>query len=560
MKVMDMRSVLFPIALLASPGIGYAQSAAHPSEASSCDAFAAATKAAPAVPATAIGLPSRGAVVTSAQSVSATADHRAFCMVKGQIDAANPADPTILFELNLPAAWNGKAVQMGGAGFNGAVVDGLGRSPGQAVGEAVPLAQGYATYGSDSGHQSGGFDGRFGLNAQALANYSGESVKRLHDAASYLIRRYYHRPARRTYYAGGSKGGQEGLVAAQRYGADYDGIVAFYPAAQNQAMVTAWYNMWTAAYARPGAALSPAKQALLTKAVLEACDGLDGVVDGVVANTQACTSTFAVNRLRCPGGGDQGDGCLSDAQIDTLQLAATPYRFPFPLAHGVTQIGPFPVYMGADLNGMIFGRDGGDGNTAMYHAFFEQVVPYFVLGKADASASDFSVRDHQARMQQISAIFDVSNPDIDRFRARGGKLIIVQGTTDMLVPETMTTAYVETLRQRYGENLRGFVRYYLQPGYGHGLGAFQLGWDALKAVDEWVETGRAPVHPVARDRNSATAGRTMPLCEQPRYPRYLGTGSPREERNYTCALPEEPLVTLKGAGQPAARTQAGKRS
>lgn len=490
------------------------------------------------VPANAFGLPTGPATVATAQWQEGEGGKIAHCEITGQIAAKAPNDPPIRFQLNLPRDWNGKAVQFGGAGFNGFVVTGLSPGPGDKPGDPLPLARGYATYGSDSGHSGGGFDGRFGLNPQAMANYSGESVKRTHDAAVALIHRYYQKAPRRVYYAGGSKGGHEGLVAAQRYAADFDGVISFYPAARNQSMVLAWYGMWQAAYSRPGAALNGNKQALLHKAVLKACDGLDGAVDGIVANTQACNAAFAVNQLRCPQGADAGDDCLSDRQIDTLQAAASVLRFPFPMSHGVTSIGPFPVLQGAGLNGFLFDPSGsGEGKGAMYWRFAEQVIPYFDAGKPDFSVSDFNMRDFQPRVQEISAMFDASSPDLDAFHRRNGKMILVQGTIDMLVPPSLTTHWVETLRARYGAALPGFLRYYVQPGYGHGQGEFVLGWNALDALDMWVESGKAPDTPVAVDTRADHHGRTMPLCEEPRYPHFSGHGSMNEASSYTCRLP-----------------------
>lgn len=293
------------------------------------------------------------------------------------------------------------------------------------------------------------------------------------------------------------------------------------------------------AYKQPGASLNRAKQALLKRRTLEQCDSLDGVVDGLISATGACQTKFAINELRCIDGADTGDDCLSDRQIDALERAASPILFPYPLAHGVKANGPYPVYLGADLAGTLYDPAGPGGVTAAYALFANGVFPNFVAGKASFPAANYNMRDFQRRVQQLSSQYDASDPDIDAFRNRKGKLIIVQGTTDMLVPESMTTAYVDRLRARYGAKLRSFARYYVQPGYGHGFGDFTLTWDALAELDKWVETGKASASPVATDASPSTKGREMPLCEHPRYPQYVGKGDPRAAASYRCSLPSE---------------------
>lgn len=240
------------------------------------------------VPSNAFILSTSGATVSAASLVAAdpTSGTGEFCKLTGQINAAQNGDPPIRFQVNLPSRWNTKAIQFGGGGFNGTVVTGEGNVSNAPSTAQTPLERGYTTYGSDSGSTP---DGSFGLNAQALANYSGESVKRTRDAAMALTGTYYKQKPTRTYYIGGSKGGHEGLVAAQRYAADYDGVVAYYPANQNQAMVHSWDRMWRTAYGTPGGSLNSAEMALLKTKVLDTCDSLDGLADGIVGNVDGCT-------------------------------------------------------------------------------------------------------------------------------------------------------------------------------------------------------------------------------------------------------------------------------
>jgi len=506
------------------------------------------------IPMVEIGLPSRGAVVTSAilKDADAGAGLPEHCQVQASVLAAGLLDYSLMLQANLPTTWNRKALQFGGGGFNGvlSLADGTGNFIHAPTTTPKPLAQGYLTFGSDGGHQGTPFTGEFAMNAEALANYAGESVKRTHDAALAVARRYYQAAPSRTYYHGGSKGGHEGLVAAQRYASDYDGVVAYYPASQNQALVLNWFRMWEAAWRQPGGSLTRAKRQLLHTRVLEACDSADGIADGIVANLAACDAAFSVDALRCEGGADTGDTCMSDTQIATLKTAAVAMRFAFPLANGVTTNGPYPVFTGGDLDswleetllnlpgGVLLGLTGvtvpnleattGTGLASSYGIFTDNVIRYFIQQNPASTTYGFDYRAWQPRVEQISRLYDASNPDLDALRARGGKLIVVQGTTDMLVPHTMTTAYFKTVQQRYGGNTKSFARYFVQPGFGHSGGYFNMTWDSLAALEAWVERGQAPSNPVA-----VSGDRAMPLCEFPTWAKYTG-GDPKLATSFAC--------------------------
>ncbi len=488
------------------------------------------------VPASAFALATGGAtfsaaaVVPSVPASGATAATPEYCKVTGSIAAAQASDPSILYQVNLPSAWNYKTVQFGGGGTNGTVITGTGNvtSGGSAT---TPLQRGYVTFGGDSGHQGSGAD--FFLNDTATANYGKESVKKTKDLATALIQAYYKAPQKRNYYIGGSKGGQEGLHAAQDYAADYDGVMAYYPAAQFGSLVLSWYRLWDAAYSVPGAALNPAKLALLQTAVRTTCDSLDGVADGIVSNLDACAVAFSVQTLRCPGGADTGDTCLSDQQIATLNVGASPMNFAFPMPNGISSVGPWPMYNLGDLS-LIFSASGLGTDSVYYTAFLPGDVKYAFVGDPNAPVTGFDYRLYKSRVDRMTGFYDASNPNVDTFVAKGGKLLMVHGTTDLLVPTSMTTAYYNSLSARYGSKLKDFARYYIAPGFGHGFGAFNLQWDSLTALDTWVETGKAPDGPVVTDGNAANAGRTRPLCEYPGWPRYNGTGDVNAAASYTC--------------------------
>ena len=532
----SMASSFIAAALLSACGGGGDSPASDPGVQVTNAATACPGLATTNVPASAVGLPTQGATIQSAalQASGAVAGTCEFCKILGSVASTNAADPPINFELNLPTTWNGKALQMGGGGFDGSVVTGLQGVDNSPAALTTPLANGYATFGGDGGHTGSGLDGSFGTNAQAVANYTGEAVKRTHDAAAFLINAYYKKAPAKTYFAGSSKGGQEGLVAVQRYPADYDGAIVYYPANIHSLV---WYRVWDAAFNKPGGYLNPTKQALVKTKVLEACDALDGVADGIVSSPEACRIMFAVNSLRCAGGTDVGDTCLSDAQIDTLVTAATPMRYAYPLAFGVTSMGPFPVFNGGDdlyfAYSNLFNPAAVDptGTSTLYYIFNDGVIRNFIDPGSTGGSFDYLA--WQPKIQALSAQWDAKDPNIDAFQKKGGKLLLIQGTTDMLVAPAVTTDYYNSLKSRYADTLKSFARYYMVPGFGHGTGPFASRWDSLSALDAWANGGTAPTNPVATD--GATAGRTRPLCEYPLFPKYNGTGDANSAASFTCS-------------------------
>ncbi|MEJ5979175.1 tannase/feruloyl esterase family alpha/beta hydrolase [Novosphingobium sp. PS1R-30] len=488
------------------------------------------------VPASAIGLPSGGARIGTASVFSAEADLPETCRVNGAILPATPGAPQITFQINLPRAWNEKAVQFGGGGFNGFLVDGLRSLPGVVAGVADvpnPLARGFATFGSDGGHLvANPFDASFARNTEARENYMGAAVKRLHDAAVAVVGAYYGKAPRRLYYAGGSKGGHEALVAAQRYGADFDGAIAYYPAKDSVGLILGWGALTKAAYGPGGGALSPVKQAFVHRAVLAACDGLDGLADGVIANTAACEAAISPVSLACPAASAPAGDCLDPSEVAALAVASRRTVYPYPLANGVASIGPFPVLSEGSLD-QTWLSAGGRAAT-LYEQLNNGIARNFWTNDAAAGLDRLDLAALRSVIEAHSRASDATSTDLEAFRRHGGKLILVQGTTDMLVPPAATTDYYRRLAGRYGEAVEGLARYFIQPGYGHGNGPFTLSWDSLGALDAWVETGRFPAAPVATDGNAATRGRQMPLCAYPLFARFTG-GDPRAATSFRCA-------------------------
>jgi feruloyl esterase len=502
------------------------------------------------IPAAAIGLPTTGATVESAALVGAAAEGNTngeYCAVKGMIGPVDPKAPGIEFEVNLPTRWNFKALQMGGGGYDGTLVTGLRGEGLQLTGADSPLKQGFVTLGSDGGHKGGpGFDGTFALNDEALLNYGRQSVKKTHDAAVAIIKARYGTGAKRFYFIGNSQGGHEALDAAARYPADYDGVIANYPAYNVMMLHLGSLNVGKAIYGNGGAGwLNASKVKLLTDAVVAACDELDGAKDGIVSNVAACNRTFTIDtvraKLRCAGGQDAGDTCLSDAQIEAVRTITSSYSPGFSIA-GADRFPRWPLLEGSKFQIANFGDKAVPTNPpgpkdALLYSAGAATAKYVVTRNPQLDALTFNPSLWKARIQEAGAILDVTDIDLTSFRRKGGKIIITHGTEDEFITPHNSDAYYERHLALQGrERMDSFVRYYKIPGLSHGFGTFNAKYPGLATLDDWVDKGIAPGVLIATDENPNSLNRTRPMCPYPKWPKFTGrTGaSLNDAANFTC--------------------------
>jgi len=493
-----------------------------------------------------IHLPTRGALVEEVSSSAPDEPDGNYCRINGVIQSVDPKAQSIHFRVNLPAQWNEKALHVGGGGYDGMLVDGL-HVAFAGTRDEHPVASGYVTFGSDSGHQSQGFmdpePGAFALNEEELENFGGAQLKKTHDVVLGLVQRYYGTAPKRIYFYGNSQGGHEGLIVAQRWPNDYDGVVSIHPAYDFTPLQLSGLHMGQVLYRSPEAWLSPGKVQLIASAVLRTCDKLDGLEDGVIANVSGCRGAFRLEALRCKGK-DVDAGCLSDEQIKTARAFDEPTVFGFELQGGISSFPRWPLLTGAFTGGpSFFGLGLGPkpaSPPAPTDAFLlfmaDQLVRYMVVRNLSANSLEFDADKHVAELQRVSKLIDASDSNLDAFRSRGGKLLLLHGTVDMAIAPENTVAYYERLSKRYGrEYLRAFTRFYMVPGFGHGDGAFQMRWDGLTALDEWVSAGKEPSNPITMDAARATAGRTRPLCEYPAWPQYIGHADPNAAASFRCS-------------------------
>jgi feruloyl esterase len=504
------------------------------------------------IPASAIGLPTSGAVVTTAATSSSLAVGPSyykpdaaddFCKVVGVVKPKNPASPNLEFEVNLPLSWNSRALQMGGGGYDGTLVTGLTAFTLQPPNTPTPLQRGYITLGSDGGHKGGpGFDGTFGLDDEALINYGKQSVKKTHDVAMAIIRKAYGRAPERFYFIGGSQGGHEALDAAARYPEDYDGVVANYPAYNVTMLHLGSLNVGRALYADGGAAwMDPKHRKLLTDAVYGKCDELDGVKDGIISNIAACNAAFDVKTLRCPDG-SAGETCLSDAQLRAVSIINSEYKPGVTIA-GANSFGKWTVLEGALFaERSSFGEIPQPGNPTsdkepLLYKAGDQTVKFIITRDPKFDAMQFDPKKYASRIATVASIMDVTDASLEKFRAKGGKIILTHGTADDFITPYNSIAYYKKQVAQFGQSrLDGFMKFYVIPGFAHGYGGFNAKFDGLGALQKWVENGQAPSGLVAIDGNTGeTAGRARPMCEWPKWPKFTGKpGFQNSAASFTC--------------------------
>jgi hypothetical protein len=515
------------------------------------------------IPAASIGLPTAGGIVTTGQWMDD------YCLVSGKIMPVDAKASNIEFQVALPKNWNSKVVMFGGGGFDGVIPKVTGNYATPPPNAPTPLSRGYAVFAGDSGHQATTPPGKLSVSLQDAAffsnpesyrNYIGDALKKTRDSALLVVKAAYGHGPEKAYFFGGSKGGQEALAVTGRWPADWDGVVALYPA-RNYTLTMLGALRVSQGFAAPGAYVNIAKRGVLYQAALAACDALDGVKDGVISNTQACRATFdpstaalAGVALRCANGNDTGDSCLSDAQLGALRNAEAPFAFDY--LKGGTQ-NSFLGYnvITSDLGnssqspvepalmGMTIGATPPKFPVAEGNSYAAIVSDYFfrLAVAKDPGFNQLTLNLQNpgplaARLNELYALDQVDS-DLTPFQKRGGKLLIMQGTDDILISARSTEAYVKNLRSKMGAaNVDAFLRYYEVPGFGHSLSSiFTAAWDQLAAIENWVEKGVDPARNQIVTDMVGIPGRTRPLCLYPTWPKYLGSGDANAAASFSCA-------------------------
>ncbi len=472
----------------------------------------------------------------------------AYCRVQGT--ARPTADSEIKFEVWLPAAatWNGKFQQAGNGGYAGSI-------PASSL--ANGLKRGFAVAGTDDGHT--GMSPVFAVgHPEKVVDFGHRAVHLTAVHAKALVAAFYGKAASRSYFVGCSDGGREALMEAQRYPADFDGIIAGAPANNWTRLLTSGVWNWTALNETPGSAIPVAKLGLIQRAAAAACDRLDRVADGLIEDSRICR--FDPAPLQCAGA--DGADCLTAAQMTALRKI---YQGPRNPRTGEQ------IYAGA-----VPGTEAIIGNWHLWvvaspaqplpflawfgTTFYQSMV--FEKPDWDYRTMDFD-RDLATAVAKLAPVLDATDPNLGPFWARGGKLIQYHGWGDAAIPAPGSIEYYEQVLSTLGPSVPEFYRLFMVPGMGHcggGIGPADFGQnepsanaadpsrDLVAALDRWVEKGVAPdqiigtgIRPGEPLLDPAKAAPvTRPLCAYPKVAEYRGTGSTDEAANYACRVPARP--------------------
>lgn len=447
----------------------------------------------------------------------------AFCRVEA---TARPTpDSEIKFEVWLPPtdAWNGKFQGVGNGGYQGSISYGA---------MANALRRGYATASTDTGHT--GDDMKFGQgHPEKVIDYGWRAIHVMTDTAKLIVRNAQGKFADKSYFVGCSAGGHQAMSEAQRFPEDYDGIIAGAPANNRIRQTFGFMWSWTATHTPDGKPiLTAAKLSLVTKAVVDACDATDGLKDGLVDDPRRCA--FDPAKLACKAGADDAT-CLTPPQVEAVTKVYEGAKNP--------RTGE-QIFTGWPRGSESFGESAGQswrgyvldpGEPSRIGLF-----RYFLFNDPnwDVRTLDYD-RDLTYAEERLAHLPAVSR-DLSAFKKRGNKLLMYAGWMDPVVPPQDTAAYYEHVAKGMGgfEGIRGFARLFMAPGMGHcsgGPGPSQF--DALTALEQWVEKGVAPDKLVATHSTNGKVDRTRPLCPYPQVARHKGTGSIDDAANFACVAP-----------------------
>jgi hypothetical protein len=461
---------------------------------------------------------------TTIESAKVDASH-GWCSVTA-IVTHPPSGDRVTVWIGLPLTnWNGRFQGNGGGGFLGGSANGL----------RGPVSRGYAAGATDTGHEGG--SGKFALDENGRLNWvsiQNNAYRGIHDmtvVGKALTKAFYGKPPRYSYFVGGSTGGRQGLMEAQRYPEDYDGILSGCPAINWHRFIPAIF--WPQVVMVQEKNFVPkAKFEAATAAAIKACDGSDGVTDGVLDDPLRCDWD-----PKALVGTKVGDDTFTEADANVVRKIWEGPRGQdgAVLWHGLAR--------GADLSALA-GTSGSPLKGRPFSIPLEW-FQYFLLQDpkwdyTTLTPAGFETLWKQS-VEQYGSVIGTDDPDLTRFRDRGGKVIIYHGLTDQLIPAEGTVDYYKRVQQRMGgaEKTAQFARLFLAPGIDHGFrGAGPTPTGGMDAIIRWVEEGQAPDKLLAERRDSkGKVTQTRPLFPWPQVAKYKGSGSTDDAANFVAHTP-----------------------
>jgi feruloyl esterase len=436
-----------------------------------------------------------------------------------------PTGDRVTIWIGLPmTGWNGRFMGTGGGGFSG----------GSAGGVNQPVTQGFAAGATDTGHEGGSgsfaLDPDGGLNWQLIRDNAHVGIHEMTVTGKALTEAFYGEAPRFSYFSGCSTGGRQGLMEAQRYPADYDGIVSRAPAINWTRFVP--QELWgVVAMNAAGNPIPPCKLAAATNAAIAACDTIDGVADGVIEDPKRCSFDPAA----LIGASTEGCGAFTESDVALIrQFWDGPRR-------GDGRFLWYGLPRGADLSALW----GATGNPLQPRAFSIALdwFRYFLTQDPDF---DWTTMTHagyerlwEQSVEQFGEVIGTDNADLSAFRDAGGKAIVWHGWTDQLISASGSIDYYERVLEQMGgaRETEEFIRLFMAPGVNHCAGgAGPQPYGEIEALIGWVEEGEAPeTLPAALRDRSGEITRSRPLCKYPLVARYRGRGSTDDTENFVCS-------------------------
>lgn len=469
--------------------------------------------------------------ITDAKVVEASGRVPQHCLVDGHVVV--PGN-TVNFRLGLPTGWNGKFYFQGVGGLAGTIGS-----------LNTGLTRGYASASTDAGHSAS--DETWGSNRAKEIDYGHRGTHVTAVAGKALAAAYYGRPLQHAYFNGCSNGGRQALMEVQRYPDDFDGVIAGHPA-NGTPMQAGRVLIFQHMLASIANYLPAAKVDVLARATLAACDGSDGLTDGLITDPRLCR--FSPEVLKCQG--PNHADCLTSGQVETVKRIYAGSRAPtgvelappMPVGHEEGSTGWRQWIVGNDppiaqSNGRLeFGP-----NPPAGFRLSEQNFRFLALDKDDPVFNwrTFNLERDFSRLGTMTEILSPTNPDLGLFRKRNGKLIMYHGWADPGISAFGTISYYDRVVQNAGgqRDADSFVRLFLAPGMHHCAGGPGPNtFDMLPALEDWVERGVAPERVVASHVTDGRVDRTRPLCAHPKVARYTGSGSIDAESSFRCEAPQ----------------------
>jgi feruloyl esterase len=416
------------------------------------------------------------------------------------------SDSLINMEMWLPPAdkWNGKFMGVGNGGFAGSI-QGLTNEMPQA------LRLGYATAGTDTGHQGAGGEWAIG-HPEKMIDFGYRSTHEMTLKAKQIVNAFYDRSAQYSYFKGCSTGGRMAVMEAQRYPDDYDGIIAGSLANRHIHMWTAGVERSVSLVRKTDRAISSEQAALVNNLVTNKCDTLK---EGFLNNPRACTVDFSV--LKCTAGAS-GNSCLTDAQLKTVET----------FYGGVKNSKGELIFSGQALGNPIQAQQP---NPQGPGGVFDLVR----IAKNDRNVDwrSFDLDRDMKLLDEKIGYVDAVNPDLSKFKASGGKLLLTHGWSDTGITPENTVLYYDSVLNKMGKDQSDWVRLFMAPGMGHcGGGPGVNTFDSIAALEKWVEKGIAPETMLGVGKDI-----TRPLCRYPQSAEYKGSGDLKDASNWSCKAP-----------------------